>query len=85
MFTEQDFKFIEEVFSLARMQVVNSQPKNRQALENVMNYEAILTAKLTQVNEAIEGPIEDVNEESIEKENSIIATEVLNDKNKEEE
>lgn len=70
MFTEQDFKFIGEVFSLARVQIVTSQPNNRQALENIMNYEAILINKLTQVNGETE---EEVNEEP----NVIIATEVL--------
>lgn len=72
MFTEQDFKFIGEVFSLARMQVVNSQPNNRQALENIMNYEAVLTNKLTQVNG-------DTGEEVSEEANAIIATEVLSE------
>lgn len=78
MFTEQDFKFIGEVFSLARMQVVNSQPNNRQALENIMNYEAILINKLAQVNE---GAVEKTTGLS----NSIIDTETLNDKTQEEE
>lgn len=78
MFTEQDFKFIGEVFSLARMQVVNSQPNNRQALENIMNYEAILINKLAQVNE---GAVEKTTGLS----NLIIATETLNDKTQEEE
>lgn len=72
MFTEQDFKFIGEVFSLARVQIVTSQPNNRQALENIMNYEAILINKLTQVNGETE---EEVNEEP----NVIIATEVLSE------
>lgn len=72
MFTEQDFKFIGEVFSLARVQLVTSQPNNRQALENLMNYEAVLTNKLTQVNGETE---EEVNEEP----NVIIATEVLSE------
>lgn len=72
MFTEQDFKFIGEVFSLARVQVVTSQPNNRQALENLMNYEAVLTNKLTQVNG-------DTGEEVNEEANAIIATEVLSE------
>lgn len=72
MFTEQDFKFIGEVFSLARVQVVTSQPNNRQALENLMNYEAVLTNKLTQVNGETG---EEINEEA----NAIIATEVLSE------
>ena len=53
MFLEQDFKLLGEVFSMARVQTVNSQPSNRQALENLMNFEAIFKDKLGKANEGL--------------------------------
>ena len=50
MFVEKDFKLLGEVFSMARVQTVNAQPNNRQALENLMNFEAIFKGKLGEVN-----------------------------------
>lgn len=53
MFVEQDFKFLTELFSLARLQIVTSQPQNRQALENIMNYEVILKDKMSKTNDTL--------------------------------
>ena len=50
MFLEQDLKFLGEVFALARIQTVNSQPSNRQALENLMNFEVIFKNKCVEAN-----------------------------------
>mgnify|MGYP003640905667 CR=1 FL=1 len=53
MFTEKDLSLLSEVFSLARVQTVNSDPKGRQALENVMNFEAIFAKKCGDANTAL--------------------------------
>jgi len=53
MFVEADFKLLGEVFAMARVQTVNAQPSNRQALENIMNFEAIFKGKLDAANKAL--------------------------------
>ena len=53
MFTQDDFKFIADVFSLARLQTVNAQPSNRTQLENILKYELIVQAKFEAANKGL--------------------------------
>jgi len=53
MFTQDDFKFIADVFSLARLQTVTTQPTNRKQLENILLYENIVKDKFTKANEGL--------------------------------
>jgi len=53
MFVEKDFTLLGEVFSLARVQTVNSDPQNRTGLENMMNFEVILKGKMDEVNKEL--------------------------------
>lgn len=53
MFVEKDFGLLGEIFSLARVQTVNGNPKDRTALENVMNFEAIFKGKMVEANKAL--------------------------------
>lgn len=73
MFVEQDFKFIGEVFTLSRIQTVNAQPQNRQALENLMNFEAIFKNKMIEVNKQLgaELPAEPAKQEVVTDEVSV--------------
>ena len=49
MFLEQDLKLLGEVFSLARVHTVNSQPTNRQALRDArVEIEAEITNQLNE-------------------------------------
>jgi hypothetical protein len=53
MFTKQEVGFLQDVFALARVETVTSDPKNRQQLENIMNFEAIFGGKIIKANEAL--------------------------------
>ena len=77
MFIEQDLKLLGEVFSLSRVQTVNSQPNNRQALENLMNFEAIIKNKMIEANKALGAEISIPEEKEEEKE--VVTDEVFVD------
>ena len=53
MFLEKDFEILGEIFSMARVNCVNTDPKNRSLLENVMNFEAIIKGKFTEANKQL--------------------------------
>ena len=53
MFVEKDFTLLGEIFSLARVQTVNSDPQNRTGLENIMNFEAIFKGKMVEANKEL--------------------------------
>ena len=53
MFTKKDMGFLQDIFALARVHTVTSEPKNRQQLENVMNFEAVIGSKLVAANEEL--------------------------------
>jgi len=53
MFTKKDVGFLEEVFSLTRLQVVNSDPKNKESIENIINFERFIVEKCMKANEKL--------------------------------
>ncbi len=67
MFIKNDFNLLGEIFALARVQSVTTDPKNRQQLENIMNLEAYLASKMLKANDALGFVEEDVKKESEEK------------------
>ena len=62
MFLKKDFDILGEIFSMARINCVNTDPKNRELLENVMNFEAIVKGKLDEANKQL-GFVEETLEE----------------------
>ena len=65
MFLEKDFEILGEIFSMARVNCVNTDPKNRSLLENVMNFEAIMKGKLSEANKQL-GFVEETPEPEVE-------------------
>ena len=53
MFLEKDLEIMGEIFSMARVNCVNTDPKNRSLIENVMNFEAIIKGKLAEANKQL--------------------------------
>lgn len=83
MFTEKDLSHLTEIFTMARMNTVQTQPANRQLLENVMNFEVILKSKMLDANKALTPQGESIPE--AEKPNAPVETAVAEIKSEEKE
>ena len=62
MFTQEDLQGLEETFAAARAYVVTTQPKNREALAVLLNFENTLTTKISDNLTEEEAPIEKAEE-----------------------
>lgn len=51
MIEEKFFESVKLVFSLARLQMVNAKPEERDALSTMLNFETSLNEKLKEYNE----------------------------------
>tara|TARA_R110001606_G_scaffold112578_2_gene239483 strand:- start:301 stop:501 length:201 start_codon:yes stop_codon:yes gene_type:complete len=56
MFNKKDIETLTEVFAAARSYIVTTQPKNRDGLAGLLNFETDLTAKMSEslVEEEVE-------------------------------
>ncbi len=69
MFTKDDMGYLSEIFSMARVEAVKTQPNNRKLLEGVLNFESMLGGKLVAANEKL-GYVEPEPEEKPEEEST---------------
>jgi hypothetical protein len=53
MFTQKDTAFLKEIFSMARVHIVNNAPNEREMLQNIMNFELIVGGKMMKANEEL--------------------------------
>ncbi len=53
MFVEKDLQLLSEVFSLARLQVVNASPDNENAIVNIINFKNVILKKIEAANKEL--------------------------------